>query len=297
MSLKRRRDFKKTRRNFLVLLMTLVLIWLGAGCRRTALRCPNVAPSTEIRQAIEEALRDNKLNFPEVRPPGSVTVPVYFHILTSADGKEGLVSAEAIQLQIQVLNNAFAGGYGAGATTPFRFVYADTDTKANDAWFDMKYEETPTAEERAAKAALNKGGRGALNIYTANVAGDTLGWGRFPWNYAKGVDGIVIRYSSVPGGSEYPNNQGDTATHEVGHWLGLFHTYEGNCENEGDSIEDTPPGKDAAKGCPEGWDSCPKVKYYDAVHNYMNATDDACMNQFTRDQSIRMDDMHRMHRT
>jgi len=246
---------------------------------------------------IEEALQEFRFNFPQVRPPGSVKIPVYFHILTSSDGKEGRVSPDAIQLQIRVLNAAFAGNYGAGAATPFTFEYVATDTEANDTWFKMQYEDNATAEERAAKAKLNKGGKGALNIYTAKVEGDILGWGRFPWNYSEGVDGVVVRYTTLPGGIEYPNNEGDTATHEVGHWLGLFHTYEGNCGPPGDSVDDTPPGKDPAKGCPNHWDSCPQIQFPDAVHNYMNATNDQCMNQFTRDQSSRMDGMHLLHRT
>lgn len=271
----------------------------GVGCHRqtVGVRCPNTGPPTEKRRVIEEAIRDYKLTYPQMRPPGSVTVPVYFHILTSANGKEGNVSYEAEQAQIKVLNAAFAGNaaYGAAAT-PFKFVYAGTETKANDDWFAMTYEENPTAVEKEVKK-LNKGGKGALNIYTARVAGSTLGWGRFPWNYADGVDGIVVRYSTLPGGIEFPNNEGDTATHEVGHWLGLYHTYEGNCEPPGDSINDTPPGKDPAKTCSENADSCPEKLGYDAIHNYMNATPDSCMNQFTQDQAVWMDGMHLQHRT
>ena len=281
----------KNTRTFLPGLVVAIAIFCAFACRGTVDRCPNVAPPREQRQAIQQVLEGMANKFPAGRPAGSVTIPVYFHVLTTTNGA-GNVTDEAIALQIQALNYAFAGSY-----TPFKFYWAGTDRTPNDAWFNMSYEENPSQEERDAKRTLNRPGNGVLNIYTAGVAGDIYGWGRFPWKLADGVDGVVVRYSTLPGGSEYPYNLGDTATHEVGHWLGLYHTYEGNCGPPGDEIDDTPPGKDKATGCPNNWDSCPQTPYYDAVHNFMNATTDACMREFTRRQSERMDNMHRAYRS
>ena len=80
----------------------------------------------------------------------------------------------------------------------------------------------------------------------------------FPWDVeANGdEDGVVFQYSTVPGGSEQGYNLGKTVTHEVGHWLGLYHVFQGGCEGEGDGVDDTPPQRTATSGCPSGQDSC-----------------------------------------
>ena len=260
------------------------------------IRCPNEAPPLAERKAIRERLLATNADTTQ-RPTGSVKVPVYFHILMSSDGKQGYVSKQAIEAQIKVLNDAFAGisPVGHGTPTPFRFEFAGVEEKRNDTWFNMSYEETPTAIEREVKK-LNKGGKTTLNIYTANLFSKPFGWARWPWKYADGVDGIVIGYSTLPGGGLYYYNEGDTATHEVGHWLGLYHTFEGNCSPPGDEVDDTPPAKSPAFECPNGWDSCPGG-HADSIHNFMNYTWDSCMYKFTPGQVRRMDVMHLDYRT
>lgn len=231
------------------------------------------------------------------RTAGSVVVPVYFHVITDVAGN-GDVTDTRLALQIQVLNDSFSGLTG-GAPTPFQFILAGIDRTANNAWFNMS---PGSGSERRAKSALRRGSADDLNIYTANPGGGLLGWASFPWNAWKKLsqDGVVVHFRSLPGGLpdvEFDAyNEGDTATHEVGHWLGLYHTFQGGCnEVAGDYVSDTPAEASPAYGCPHGRDTCSSPGL-DPIENFMDYTDDDCMYLFTAGQSSRMDQMHLQYR-
>jgi hypothetical protein len=261
-------------------------------------RCATQEPPLAQRIAIDNRIARTRAAVPEERAPGSVEIPVYFHILMNAAGTEGNISDADVQRQIDVLNEAYAGRGpgGTGTPTPFRFILVQVDRTPNDAWFNMSYSDQPSDVERAAKTALNKGGKSALNLYTANLGNDTLGWARWPWEIPDGVDGVVILYTTLPGGNTAHYDLGDTATHEVGHWLGLFHTFQGGCEGPGDEVEDTAPERSPAAGCPTARDTCPIQEGGDPVDNFMDYSDDACMFKFTAGQSSRMDAAHLRYR-
>jgi hypothetical protein len=163
------------------------------------------------------------------RGAGSVSVPVYFHVIYS--GTQGNVTDAQIAEQIAVLNAAFAG--------------------------------QPSG---------------------------LLGWATFPSDYRKrpSQDGVVILDESVPGGSAAPYNLGDTATHEVGHWVGLYHTFQGGCSKRNDQVADTPLEQSPAYGCPTGRNTC-SASGFDPIENFMDYTDDSCMFEFTPGQGVRAD--------
>jgi len=88
------------------------------------------------------------------------------------------------------------------------------------------------------------------------------------------------------------NSQGYTAVHEVGHWFGLLHTFEGrSCDGPGDYVDDTPQQETDTAGCPTGKDSCPDVVGSDMVSNFMDYSSDDCYQKFTDGQRRRMFDM------
>ena len=205
---------------------------------------------------------------------------MYFHVINKGTGiANGDIPNSMITAQINVLNNAFAP-WG------WSFNLVSVDRTTNATWYAMG-----GGAEAAAKNALRQGTADDLNLYSANPGGGLLGWATFPWSYASNPknDGVVLLFSSLPGGSAAPYNLGDTATHEVGHWMGLYHTFQGGCNKKrGDFVDDTEPERSPAFGCPAGRDTC-RGGGLDPIQNFMDYTDDACMNTFTAGQDARMD--------
>jgi len=220
-------------------------------------------------------------------PAFGTEIDVYFHVLNQGPTlDDGDISNATVRRQVDVLTSTFAGDRG-GAQTPFSFDLEAIDHTTNAAWFNMGF---GSKEERQAKAALRRGDANDLNIYSVAGAG-FLGWATFPSSYGgkPSQDGVVINFGSVPGGSIENFNLGFTATHEVGHWLGLFHTFQNGCSTQNDSVGDTPAQGAPSSGCPEGNDTC-RLPGLDPIHNYMDYSDDACYTEFTAGQSQRMTD-------
>ncbi len=222
---------------------------------------------------------DNGIGFKRSTVTGG-TINVYWHVITNNAGTSGAISQARIDDQIDVLNDAYAP-WG------WQFNLAAVDTTANSNWFGAG---PGTNNERSMKQALRQGGADDLNIYSTNPGGGYLGWATFPSSYSRRTwdDGVVILHSSTPGGNAAPYNLGDTATHEVGHWMGLYHTFQGGCNNTNDSVTDTARERSAAYGCPVGRNTC-NQSGNDPITNFMDYTDDSCMFEFTAGQDARMD--------
>ena len=207
------------------------------------------------------------------------TVPVYVHVMLSASGA-GDVTQKQIDDQVAVLNRDFAGGKSStAADLGVGFTLAGVDRYYNNAWHQDKQSSSYRKQTR-------QGGKNALNIWLVDF--NYLGIATFPWDYAKqpGIDGIRVQYSSLPGGSIANYNLGETATHEAGHWFGLYHTFQGGCTTTNDEVADTPAQSSATSGCPEGRDSC-SLPGLDPIHNFMDYSYDSCYTEFTQGQADR----------
>lgn len=224
-------------------------------------------------------------------PNGSVTIPTVFHVISD----HALTVAETgrwtrmINDQMTVLNDSFSGKTaGVAADSPFRFDLTKITWTVNSAWYAV----TPGKVERDMKTALYEGDSRMLNVYSANIGAGLLGWAYFPKGYNNGrdyIDGVVMLDESMPGGTAGRYALGDTLTHEVGHWMMLEHTFAHGCAASGDWVEDTPKEAQPQFGCPEGADSC-LAPGLDPIHNFMDYSQDSCMNHFTPGQVERMND-------
>lgn len=267
-------------------------IQLNPDFQRCSTIEPNEAEKARIELEIAEHLQGSTAGVSRQALTGG-TINVYFHVINNGTGiNNGDISSTMINQQISVLNNAFgASGWS--------FNLVSTDRTTNASWYSNCY----GSAESAMKAALRKGTADDLNIYTCNPSGGILGYATFPSSYARqpSLDGVVLLYSSLPGGNAAPYNLGDTGTHEVGHWMGLYHTFQGGCArqaNGGDGVSDTPAEKSAAFGCPANRDTCTGTKFpgLDPITNFMDYTDDSCMDRFSGGQDTRMDSMFTTYR-
>lgn len=251
---------------------------------------------TARQQAAIEKRTNQILAARKGRPGGGGTsgslagavVPVYVHVMADARGN-GNVTDSQISQQIAVLNRTYAGAEsGSASNTGFTFTLAGRDRYFNTRW----HQDNASASYRS---QTRRGGADALNIWL--VDSSYLGVATFPWDYAKnpGVDGIRVQYSTLPGGSQANYNLGKTATHETGHWFGLYHTFQGGCTPTNDEVSDTPAQSSATNGCPQSRDSC-SLPGLDPIHNYMDYSFDSCYTQFTPDQTTRMHNMFAAYR-
>lgn len=225
--------------------------------------------------------------------PARVRVPVYVHVIKGTHRKERKIAGpKRVRWMLRVLNRGFHGGESrANAPTRYTFVLRHIDYTRRDGWYHA-YLFGPRNDRMRTK--LHRGGKGALNVYL-NGGGPqgqpVLGWSTFPWRQREHprLDGVAVNWRAMPWGTLRRYHQGDTIIHEVGHWMGLFHTFQGGCTPPGDMVADTPYESEASYACNTHRDSCPDRPGLDPVHDFMDYSWDSCMNQFTPGQVARMD--------
>ena len=241
--------------------------------------CATTMPdSAELATAEAEFARLNQSNRNAfVDCSQEIYIPVHFHVIHKADNT-GYISPADVDAQIDVLNNAFTG---------ITFQLVTLDYTENDSWFTNM--DLNSATDTAIATALGINQASELNIYTGS-AGGNLGYvSCIPGTHADCAgsvrDGAFMLWTTVINGSYTNYNEGDTATHEVGHWLGLRHVWgDGGCGVD-DGIADTPTSDAPNFGCPIGHQSCGTV---DDITNFMDYTYDSCMDHFTTGQDDRM---------
>ena len=286
------------------ILACLLLISCGYWAPRAA-RCEDLSAAPQSEDATLDALLQsgavdrcgalddgaaNMLRAPtgkgqEAYAEATITIPVAFHVISTEVIKSGIltkvgdVSMSKLDAQIQVLNKAFA-------PVGIQFTNRSVDRTTNSTWYGMTMGSTA---EAAAKRSLAVDPAHVLNIYTSGIPNGQIGWAYYPWAFAQSntLQGLVIHYGTLPGGYVSHYNQGDTATHELGHYFGLYHTFEGGCASPGDYVTDTPSEATPAYGKPLSRDTCPGPGT-DPIHNYMDYVDDSWMYEFTVAQMARM---------
>ncbi len=255
--------------------------------------------TTNVTQADLNALpaQETKRSFVtrEVVPrlPSHVGIPTYVHVIKGTHkGERKPIGPRRVRKLISTLNNGMAGNQNQlSAATRYRFTLKKTSYTKRDGWYHAYFN---GPRDKRMKRALHVGNARTLNIYIngGGPSGDqpALGWSRFPWQYAgaKRLDGVSVNVAALSGGRAVGYNLGDTVIHETGHWLGLFHTFQGGCGPQGDLVADTAAEAEPSFYCETTRDTC-TAPGRDPVRNFMDYSEDACMNLLTRGQVQRMD--------
>lgn len=243
----------------------------------------------------------------------TIFIPVVVHVVYRTSMQQ--ISREQVESQIRILNEDYLkmsntngdNTHPVGANCKIAFVLAKRDPNNNptDGITYTATNQTSFGFNDAVKFT-NSGGINAwprdsyLNIWVCNLGSGLLGYASFPGEPAN-VDGVVCDYAAFGdmGTASAPFDLGRTLTHEIGHWLGLLHTW-GDDDTDSDPclgsdyIDDTPNQELPTFGCPApnvivSCDNGPDGG--DMYQNYMDYSDDACMNIFTIDQAAVMTDV------
>ena len=277
-------------------------------------RCGNAHSTEEDRSFQRAALTTYQAKLKDASSlldnNSPIVIPVCFHVIALT--KHYSFSDQQMQDQLDALNRAFSANSCCDESLSWcdkgmcsvdagiRFAWAVVDenedlvegatipsiTEPGEAGAcAFHYQPGPLTQ----KYFLRKGDASVLNVYWQDL-GKVLGYASMPWQQAQLLarqDGVTIGYGTHSGSNSFFYNEGDTLVHEVGHWLGLLHTFDGGCEAS-DGIFDTAPVAEAFMGCDDGHaeklDTCPGDSQVDGITNFMNYAEDRCMYKFTPGQ-------------
>ncbi len=235
-----------------------------------------------------------------------IYIPVVVHIVyKTADVN---LSTAQVLSQLKILNDDYGYSNADKINTPAVFAKLAADTRIRFCLAQVdpqgrrttgivrKYTSQDAFSAQDAVKLSSQGGDDAwdskryLNIWVCKMFGRTMGYSSVPGGPSE-VDGVVIAYDvfGTEGNVRSPYNKGRTATHEIGHWLGLKHIW-GDAVCGTDGVDDTPTQQYYNYGCPSfpHMTNCSPDSNGAMFMNFMDFTDDACMNMFTNGQKLRM---------
>ncbi len=288
---------------------------------QTSLQAQRICGTNEYQQMLEQAdpsiinrraeIEEFTRNF-TVNNAGEsralVTIPVVVHVVYNTTAEN--ISNSQIQSQITVLNQDFRklnadaanipsafSGLAADANIEFCLATVDPNGNATSGILRVPTSATSFGTNNTVKSSSTGGSNPwnagkYLNLWVCDISGSILGYAQFPGGSAS-TDGVVCdyQYFGTNGTATAPFNKGRTATHEVGHWLNLYHIWgdDGTGCTGSDLVTDTPNAAGPNYGCPAfPRVTCSNGPNGDLFMNYMDYTDDACMYMFSNAQSTRM---------
>ena len=267
-------------------------------------------------QSAQDAWKQHR-HLPGLKSGNTYKIPVVVHVIHTY-GPENISKAQ-IDDQIRILNEDFRRlnadrtntrkvFESVAADMGYEFVLATKDPqgRCTDGVVRVFSPLTNNARDNV-KALSVWDSRRYLNVWLVKTIeksdpdepGIVLGFAQFPWERSSrpNTDGIVVRadYFGSIGTANGNNNFGRVATHEIGHWLGLFHPFQGGCNPTppwGEDIADTPPVASPSFGCNLNANTCAEVSDKpDQIENYMDYADGRCQNMYTIGQRARADVM------
>ncbi|KAJ9484497.1 hypothetical protein VN97_g8873 [Penicillium thymicola] len=295
-------------------LAVLVTLFLQVRCSPFVLQkrgaCATEDPGADFLHALGRLKSDEADPALSQGRKAPIEIETWFHIVSSKS-ESSQVTDDMINSQLSILQQSYAD-------SGISYRLQGVTRHVNDKW-------ASNADDVAMKATLRKGSYRTLNVYfqtdlqaspgqdgrafghrgaatNSDLASSVLGFCTLPdssvnasspaSHYVK--DGCNVLTKTMPGGSLDLYNRGGTAIHEIGHWNGLLHTFQGescSVDDPGDHISDTPQQSTPTDGCPAKKDSCPDSPGLDAVHDFMDYSSDVCYESFTPRQGERMRNM------